>query len=240
MLLAVGGLVENADFLESLRSVEAGLANKTAQPDASRPEHDRPFSVPPAPLTESRSETVSFPAADESMGTVTIGWRGPEYDQHGEWEALKILWKYLTATSVSPLQAAMVETESPVCGHISAVSESFSRGYHQVWFSDARTETLSEIPALFFATVEQAASSIDMERMGDVITQARRKYLSRMETAPSDEIHEALIRHHLYGARDCSPEEEMDGLQVRSVLPPLSTSSPCAALTPPPSPPSLP
>ena len=42
------------------------------------PSMERPWQSPVPPFQESVVEEISFPAEDESVGLVRIGWRGPK------------------------------------------------------------------------------------------------------------------------------------------------------------------
>lgn len=69
---------------------------------------------------------MQFPDSDESVGQVFVGWRGCESRDVNTRTALTLLWAYLTETAVSPLQAAFVECEDPVCSDVSMFSLSHS------------------------------------------------------------------------------------------------------------------
>lgn len=49
---------------------------------------------------------------------VHIGFRGPLWSDFESRTALDIMWRYLTQSSVSPLQQAFCETDEPLCGEI--------------------------------------------------------------------------------------------------------------------------
>ena len=61
---------------------------------------------------------IEFPSEDESIGTISLAWRGPPFGEHVGWLALRLLWKYLTDSAASPLQKAFVECDEPLCGEV--------------------------------------------------------------------------------------------------------------------------
>ena len=70
---------------------------------------------------------MAFPSEDESRGIVSLGWRGPRYEEKREWVALKLLWRYLTESEVSPLQKAFVECDEPLCTSVDLRKQRFER-----------------------------------------------------------------------------------------------------------------
>ena len=156
MVFIVSGLVDEAEFSKAMALVEervlakqqveaedGGKAGKMAR---------RPWSGPLAPmsqlgvegggilscasatgLVEGDSKTIRFPTEDESVGSVSMAWRGPTQEDALGWQALKALQKYLTDSAASPLAKAFVECDKPLCGDVGPASEIFTpEGYHQV------------------------------------------------------------------------------------------------------------
>ena len=99
-LLIVSGLVEEADFLGAVVELEKRVLSKQAQSKASAAPPRRPWSGPlcsmaalgvegivigSAPPTSAEAtvkgtpRTICFPTEDESVGTVSMAWRGPAY-----------------------------------------------------------------------------------------------------------------------------------------------------------------
>lgn len=126
-----------------------------------RDPYERPW-MAPVPALATAEEIVEFPTDDESMGSVHIAFHGirrsfsstgtievlNSYPGTGPtWSALKektvlsLLWQYLTDSAVSPLQKALVECESPLCGDISHSLTELSTALSTVTFNDAPTET---------------------------------------------------------------------------------------------------
>ena len=47
----------------------------------------------------------------------------------------------------------------------------------------------------------EVEQGIDMDRMGTVLARHRRKYLSRMEDSPADQLLWTVLKHFLYSDR---------------------------------------
>ena len=71
---------------------------------------------------------VAFPSEDESTGVVSLGWRGPRYDEQEVWTQLRLLWTYLSEGAVAPLTKALVEVEKPLCSRVGPADEIFAEG----------------------------------------------------------------------------------------------------------------
>ena len=218
-LLVVSGLVEEADFLSALSALEQRVVSKQAQAAVGVAPPRRPWSSPvcsmaalgvdgivvcsaPPSSTElevkGAARTISFPTEDESVGTVSMAWRGPAYSDAATWQKLALLHNYLTDSAASPLAKAFVECASPLCGDVSATHEVFVEGYHQLWFEDAEVETIDQIAPSLFRHLVAARDDFSMERMGLCIRRMRRTHLSSVERHPTDTLIDGLTRHFLY------------------------------------------
>ena len=146
-LFVVSGTASESEFISALEIVDARIRAKPVPPPAER----RPWSAAVAPMvpangvlspplvaTADAPRVLCFPSDDESVGTVSMAWRGPPYGAREEWAALMLLWKYLTVSAVSPLQKVFVECAAPLCARVSACSEVFTDGYHQAHNNNSR------------------------------------------------------------------------------------------------------
>jgi Zn-dependent M16 (insulinase) family peptidase len=234
----VSGTVDEAAFLAALAHVDARVASKPRPPPRARP-----WTQPVVPLNLSaegvlpplgtsslpprQPRMIEFPSEDESCGTVSMAWRGPRFAEQRAWLALKLLWKYLTDSAASPLQKAFVECEEPLCGDVASTDETFSEGYHQVWFEGVEVESIEKIVPTFFTALAGARDAFDMERMGLTLRRFRRVHLESLESHPADVLVDPLIRYFLYEPPDASP----DGL--RAHLDPLPELAPISQMTKP-------
>ena len=110
-ILVVGGGVEPEDVFHRLEGVEAELAKRGKREDS----FVRPWQSHVPPLTSGSDQEVVYPSDEEDNGLVSVAWRGhPVADLRGFY-SLHCLLEYLTESSVSPLKAAFVECEDPLC-----------------------------------------------------------------------------------------------------------------------------
>lgn len=98
-------------------------------------------------------QEVDFPSADESVGQVFVGWRGPVARDVDTRTALGLLWSYLSETPVSPLQAAMIEVPDPYCASLGLFSLSYSVTANILAFSGVPTEKLPSVIPKYVSAV---------------------------------------------------------------------------------------
>lgn len=80
----------------------------------------RPWQTPVPPFVESINKKVEYPADEEDCGILTIGWRGPKCTTENlKLTSCSVLMRYLSDTSVSPLQREFVEVSDPLASQIS-------------------------------------------------------------------------------------------------------------------------
>lgn len=257
-LLILTGNVDSEEFFKALDEVEALILKRRDGGDQEMMDGEdenrrvgRPWinsSIPPMimdtpgvypPYDPSRPNsantplTISFPSEDESRGTISIAWRGPEYTSRAEWTHLSLIWDYLTDSAASPLQLAFVENDDPVCADVGPAHDIFTEGYHQLWFQEVEVDMMEEVLPLFYKVVARQAGltsggdgddeeSFDLARMRTVIRRIRRRLLEASERRPTRAIVDGIIRNFLYGPRagesngvDSSvvtPEDEMIAL----------------------------
>jgi len=221
VMVILSGTASEAEFLRELEKVEERIQAKGYTRGSSG--FDRPWSHPVPPMSpagtigvlsaglpkEGQPVVVEFPSEEESTGVVSLGWRGPAYHEHATWAQLSLLWSYLTDSAIAPLSKALVEVESPLCSRVSPADEVFSEGYHQVWFRDAKCDTIDKLPTAFFDVISEVLQNFDLDRMHVVIRRRRRKVLEALERSPSRAAISHVIEHFLYGPRGVPPAEEM-------------------------------
>lgn len=80
----------------------------------------RPWQTPVPPFGESVNKRVDYPADEEDCGLFNIGWRGPKCTTENlKLTSCSVLMRYLSDTSVSPLQREFVEIPDPFASQIS-------------------------------------------------------------------------------------------------------------------------
>lgn len=81
--------------------------------------YQRPWQSPVPPFTKSEDLIVKYPSDDESNGMAGTAWRGPSaVTEVYSFTACLVLLKYLTDTSVAPLQKEFVEIEDPYASSV--------------------------------------------------------------------------------------------------------------------------
>lgn len=85
----------------------------------------RPWQTPVPPFGDSINKRVDYPADEEDCGLFTIGWRGPKCTTENlKLTSCSVLMRYLSDTSVSPLQREFVEVPDPYASQITfSISE---------------------------------------------------------------------------------------------------------------------
>lgn len=80
----------------------------------------RPWTTPVPPLTKSENIRIKYPSDEEDCGIVNFAWRGPLCTvENLKLTACSVLLRYLSDTSVSPLQREFVEIPDPYASQIS-------------------------------------------------------------------------------------------------------------------------
>lgn len=77
------------------------------------------------PLPPVTRQIVPFPSSDESIGSITIAWRGPGVVNKSMRTAVDVMLRYLASDVWSPLRQAFVEVEDQIASDIEALQETF-------------------------------------------------------------------------------------------------------------------
>ena len=79
---------------------------------------ERPWGSAVPPLEASQCEEVPFPSSEEGDGLCRVGWRGPPAVDRLAVATMAVLVSYLRESSISPLQAGLVEVPEPFCSKV--------------------------------------------------------------------------------------------------------------------------
>ncbi|CAJ0833857.1 4671_t:CDS:10, partial [Entrophospora sp. SA101] len=136
-LLLIGN-VEEDKLLKTLDIADGRIAKKGPLPPHKRPFVDSPK---PPPLKKTIKEILEFPEDDESMGHVSILWKGPEFSNFFEIKALEVLNDDQITTTI------------------------------QAMFSNVPTKELETVSTKIFELYNRVVhkDGIDMERMNTLI-----------------------------------------------------------------------
>lgn len=214
--LIITGKVEPEQLFPVLSKYEQErIASKGALPSMTRP-----WQSPVPPLTAPVRQTVQYPSDDETVGMVTIAWRGPEWSDFVTRLAIDELWSYLSKTALSPLHKAFIETENPLCGDVDCYTLEYLQTSHCVHFEDVPKERVSEVEEAFFTVVKQVMSeSLDMDRLQTIIHRSKRKFLESLEANPGRVIATVAVEDFLYGDRKAgTPSQQLKTFLDRGAI----------------------
>ncbi|EGG14494.1 hypothetical protein DFA_12269 [Cavenderia fasciculata] len=120
--IVVQGCVDTERLLDALANVDMGdgIVGVVGSPfhDAKSPVY-LPWMEEIPPLVDSKVQTIRFPSDDESVGSITMGWRGPHIQDTHTLTALSVLTRYLNGNTSSPLPQEFVHISSPLANNIS-------------------------------------------------------------------------------------------------------------------------
>lgn len=121
--VVVGGSDISANDL--LSSVKPLLDQISAMPGfhPGQPSWHLPLELKPLPLVTRK--VVPFPSTDQSIGTITLAWRGPGSTDKVFGSAVGIMLKYLVGDVWSPLCQEFVEVENQLASEIDFSQETF-------------------------------------------------------------------------------------------------------------------
>lgn len=151
---------------------------------------------------------------------VYIAWRGPSavnemYDCLG----CTLLAKYLTDTSVSPLQNEFVEKDSPYASNVDYTQYNFSASTLCFMFENVPKDKIPLIKEPLMKVLGDICnngSGIDMKRMRTVVHRSILEVLSALENEPHDTIAYMLFGHVLYGNTKEDVSHTQDNWPTRS------------------------
>ncbi|XP_012262723.1 uncharacterized protein C05D11.1-like [Athalia rosae] len=198
LTVIVTGQVKHADLFKALQPLEQKIMSK-----GNRGPYVRPWQSPVPPLTECVDLDVLYPCDDEDNGLINVGWRGPSavtelYDMTG----CSMLLKYLTDSSVSPLQKEFVEIDDP---YASRVGYSLAENSESMLYLIFENVPKSKIPLVkdhlvhVLYDIANKGDGIDMRRMHTVIHRHILETLSHLENSPHDSVAFMVIGDVLYG-----------------------------------------
>ncbi|GAB1870040.1 hypothetical protein CAJAP_11119 [Camponotus japonicus] len=206
----IAGQVKHADVFQALMPLEQKIILK-----GKRGSFKRPWQTVVEPLSKSVDLDVYYPCDDEDNGMVYVAWRGPStvyevYDYLG----CCLLLKYLTDTSVSPLQKEFVERDDPYASNVDYEPYEFSTSALSFMFENVPK---SKIPLLKDSLLKIlndicCVGNINMRRMKAVIHRNILETLSALENDPHDTIAAMLFGHILYGNTDEDLDQRLNSI----------------------------
>lgn len=115
MTCIIAGQINIEEIISALAPLEEKIKSKSVKVP-----FVRPWQTPVPPFEKSINKKVEYPADEEDCGIFTIGWRGPKCTAENiKLTSCSVLMRYLSDTSVSPLQREFVEVPDPLASQIS-------------------------------------------------------------------------------------------------------------------------
>ncbi|EAT39319.1 AAEL008862-PA [Aedes aegypti] len=195
----ITGQIEPEDIFKALEPVEEKILSK-----GDLPAFTRPWQTPVEPLAESKDIKIVYPADEEDCGLVNVAWRGPKAtSEYEELTACSVLLRYLSDTSVSPLQREFVEIEDPFASRVGYNIAENAESLLYISFENVPLSKIDDIHAKLKQVLEKIGKGeekIDMKRMENVLERYILESLSNLESSPHDNVAFHVIGDVLYGA----------------------------------------
>ncbi|KAK6334063.1 hypothetical protein TWF696_002565 [Orbilia brochopaga] len=217
LCLVIIGSVDESELLHILDKFEDGILDDVPKPDApwKRPWVD---STPPPLLKENIQRWVDFPEKDESMGSVLVGYLGPDCINFKDMAALEVVGTYLAGSSVSVLEKQMVEIADPYTTGVVWYYE--ERPNTVIWFelSSVPFKRLAEAEKKFFDVLEQTVKEpLDLDYLKDCLHRSKRQRKFSVEASGSH-FSQPVISDFLFARRDGHDLEQLKTFDVYDEL----------------------
>lgn len=123
---------------------------------------------------------------------------------YSEMKALIILLRYLTSTSVSPLQRDMIEIVDPYGSQVYFGVDQFLETLLYFKFENSPIKKIEEILTKFKEVLGKVSNEekIDMQRMRSIIDKKYLEDLSALENIPHSALSNILRKDNLYGSKE--------------------------------------
>lgn len=159
--------------------------------------------TPVPPFNESVIKKVEYPADEEDCGLLSIGWRGPKCTTENlKLTSCSVLMRYLSDTSVSPLQREFVEIPDPFASQISFNIVENTESLLYFTFENVPVDKIEAIlPKLqsILKSIADGNEKIDTNRLRNILERSILEYLSNLESNPHEAISFMVIGDVLYG-----------------------------------------
>lgn len=114
--------------------------------------------------------------------------------------AMRLVFEYLTDSSVGPLQLVFVECDDPFCSQVTYGEMENSRTTFYIDFEGVKPSKMNEVVPKLKDTLQKELKKFNMERMTDIIHKNYQEEISSMENTPHNSIAYAIIGDFLYGS----------------------------------------
>ncbi|KAI1006245.1 Uncharacterized protein K3495_g1977 [Podosphaera aphanis] len=216
LCLVIVGEIDQDHLLQILDNFEDGILSDVPSPDTP---FRRPWveSAQPPAISATIIEAIDFPEEDESMGEIMTALFGPDCNDPVSTAALDIILTYLTGSSVSILENALVEKEGLASSIGYDVDE---RPNSVIWFqsSGVATDKLSFVENRIFELLKEVSSQpLNMPYLLDCISRQKRQLKFQAESSP-DFFANKIIGDFLFGKRDGSTLKHLSSIKEYDIL----------------------
>ncbi|KAI9720914.1 MAG: hypothetical protein M1828_005484 [Chrysothrix sp. TS-e1954] len=202
LCLVLIGEIDHKNLFEILEKFETSIQDLV-------PRLDEPFDRPwvkgaktPA-LAKSILDTVEFPEEEESMGTILIGFLGPDCNDDLLVAALGVFLVYICGSSISLLENTLVENEQ-LASAVYYSTTTRSDTLISFDLSGVETSNLEKVEKRFFEVLKDASDQpLNMDYLRDCLIRTKRQIIFVAESSAGT-FREPIVYDHLYGARDGS------------------------------------
>lgn len=133
---------------------------------------------------------------------VIVGWQGSSDNDYYKYIACTLLLRYLTNTSISPLQQEFVEIDDPYANDVDSEVTENSVPLYCIRFDNVPKEKIPLIKDRLINILKEIGSKddgIDMKRMLIVIKKLILETQSSLESSPHYIIVHTLVKDILFG-----------------------------------------
>lgn len=201
LTIIITGQVDSDAVFKSLDSVEERILAKPKLPA-----FERPWQTPIRPLDGSKDIKIVYPSDEEDSGLVYVGWRGPQSaSEQTTLTACSVLLRYLTNTSISPLQRDFVEVDDPLASTISYALTENMESLLYIEFENVPIGKLDDIkPKLMgqLARMAKGSETFDMTRIKTIVEKMILEAYCSLEDSPHDTAAFMIIGDVLYGQKE--------------------------------------
>ncbi|GJQ15676.1 hypothetical protein GpartN1_g7467.t1 [Galdieria partita] len=201
LCVIVIGNVDTEVLLSTLQTIEDKMTKKRRERGWLGTPFEKPWKdpIPPMPPLESEVLSITFPADDESSGSLYLGWRGPSWNDFEVIAAIEVLHSYLTGGASSPLHASLVDCEEPFCSGVHYSLLENKETAHIFVAEDASPEHFHDILYRYDEVLDSLCHQgyLDMERLHGLVHRAKVQFLSSLEDSP-ESLAFPIIIHFLY------------------------------------------
>lgn len=198
LTLIITGQIKIDDIEKSFEPFEKRILCKPKKEPFERPWHK-----PVQNLSESFDKRIVYASDCEDCGLVYVGWRGPNCTTDNySLTACSVLLRYLSETSVSPLQRELVEIADP---YASTVAYNIVENFESLLMFSFENVPIEKIDLIvskmrdILTNIADGNEQIDMKRMQNILERCILEYFSSMESSPHEALTFPVIADALYG-----------------------------------------